>query len=168
MRKIFVAGCDSIASATWPYRASTWAFPWKPSTIGLFDFLFSVTAVVSCGNRCKLANSSNTNQVLRFVDSSFINRKTSRSSHRLTSGRILSRIVAFDVRKTHPLRSFAHSTVFHRRVVSDSLGSSLNASATIFNEPRTPLRWFAAPLSIIAASSVPSTRLSISSALLIQ
>jgi hypothetical protein len=84
------------------------------------------------------------------------------------SGRIRSRMVGFDVRNTHPLRSFAHSTVLQRRVVSDSLGSNLKASATMFSEPNTPLRWFAAPRSIIAAISVPSIRLSISSAFDIQ
>jgi len=46
-------------------------------------FRFSVSAVVNCGSRCKLASSSSTNHVFRFVVSSFIIRNTNKSSHRL-------------------------------------------------------------------------------------
>lgn len=44
-RKIFVAGCESIASASWPYRFSIWLRPCKLSTTGLPYLRFSVTAV---------------------------------------------------------------------------------------------------------------------------
>jgi signal transduction histidine kinase len=54
------------------------------------------------------------------------------------------------------------------RSEQEGLQVVVKASATMFSDPRTPLLWFAAPLSIIAASSVPATLLSISSALLIQ
>ncbi len=86
-RKILVAGCDSIASASWPYRVSSWLRPWNPSTTGLFDFRFSVTAVWSCGSRCRLASSSRTNHTGRWPGwPRFISRSTSMSSHRLVSG----------------------------------------------------------------------------------
>jgi hypothetical protein len=80
------------------------------------------------------------------------------------SGRNRSRTVGFDVINTQPLRSFAHAAALQRRSVSASLGNSLKASATMFKEPRTPLRCGPPCGSIIAAISVPCTRRSISSA----
>src|SRR6266481_3762436 len=85
--QMLVAGWDSITSARWPYRYSSWAFPWKPRITGLLLFRFSVMAVWSWGSFCKLANSSITNHA-RFCPSfgSFRRRNTSRSIHRLWSG----------------------------------------------------------------------------------
>src|SRR5260370_42395636 len=85
------------------------------------------------------------------------------SSQKLMSGERYLRVSGVLVRKSQPRRSFDHSSVLQRRFVSASLGSSFMASATMLNEPSTPLRCGGESLSIIAAYSVPFTLRSISS-----
>src|SRR2546426_2118433 len=85
------------------------------------------------------------------------------SSHKLTSGARRFRVSGVLVRNSQPCRSFDHSSVLQRCLVSASLGSSFMASATMFSEPSTPLRCGGESRSIIAAYSVPFTLRSISS-----
>jgi hypothetical protein len=52
------------------------------------------------------------------------------SSHRLVSGTRRVRVSGVLVRNSQPRRSRAHEAALQRRVVSDSLGSSFNVSAS--------------------------------------
>src|SRR5438876_9677732 len=85
-----------------------------------------------------------------------------RVQHKLVSGTSRSRVAGVLVRKSHPLRSFAHAAALQRFVVSAYFGSSFRLSATMFSEASTPLRCAGALRSIMAAYSVPFTRQSIS------
>src|SRR5260370_12027009 len=67
-------------------------------------------------------------------------RSPSMSSQKLMGGARFFRVSGVLVRNSQPRRSFDHSSVLQRCFVSASLGSSLMASATMLNEPSTPLR----------------------------
>src|SRR5439155_95444 len=60
---------------------------------------------------------------------------SSMSSHRLVSGTRRVRVSGVLVRNSQPWRSRDHAAALHRRVVSDSRGSSFSVSATTLQPP---------------------------------
>jgi len=129
-----------------------------PITTGLFDLRFSVNAVASCGNRCKLASSSSTNHTRCFAGlSGFISRRTRRSSHKLMSGCSGALSSGVLVTKIQPCFFFAHSRAVHLDLACASVFSKLSESAIRLSDARTPSRCAGADWLTSDASSVPCT-----------